>query len=52
MNHDAAMAIVHYDKKGPGKILWAAHSERYSKTKNDHYLNEAIVNEARKYGWQ
>ena len=52
MNHDAAMAIVHYDKKGPGKILWAALSERYSKTKNDHYLNEAIVNEARKYGWQ
>ena len=52
MNHDAAMAIVHYDKKGPGKILWAAHSERYSKTKNDLYLNEAIVNEARKYGWQ
>ena len=52
MNHDAAMAIVEYDKKGPGKILWAAHAERYSKTKNDHYLNEAIVNEARKYGWQ
>ena len=51
MNHDAAMAIVEFDKKGPGKILWAAHSERYSKVKNDHYLNNEIVNEAREIGW-
>ena len=51
MNHDAAMAIVEFDKKGPGKILWAAHSERYSKVKNDHYLNNEIVNEARDIGW-
>tara|TARA_A100001011_G_scaffold391363_1_gene476679 strand:+ start:1329 stop:2807 length:1479 start_codon:yes stop_codon:yes gene_type:complete len=51
MNHDAAMAIVDYDKKGAGKILWAAHAERYSKIKNDHYLNDEIVNEAKSFGW-
>ena len=51
MNHDAAMAIVEYKKKKPGKILWAAHAERYSKVKNDHYLNQKIVAEARTYGW-
>jgi len=45
MNHDAAMAVVDGDK-----ILWAAHAERYSKVKNDHYLNWQIVNEAMKYG--
>jgi carbamoyltransferase len=46
LNHDAAMAIVE-----DNKILWAAHSERYSKIKNDEYLNWEIVNEARSYGW-
>tara|TARA_Y100000592_G_scaffold25169_1_gene39631 strand:- start:4969 stop:6423 length:1455 start_codon:yes stop_codon:yes gene_type:complete len=45
MNHDAAMAVVDGDK-----ILWAAHAERYSKVKNDHYLNWQIVNEAMTYG--
>ena len=45
MNHDAAIAVV-----DGTEILWAAHSERYSKTKNDHYLNWAIVNEAMTYG--
>ena len=50
MNHDAAMAVVEYDKTGPGKILWAAHAERYSKIKNDHYLNQKIVDEAMTYG--
>ena len=49
MNHDAAMAVVEI-KDGIGKILWAAHAERYSKIKNDHYLNQAIVNEAMTYG--
>ncbi len=48
MNHDAAMAVVDID--GGGDILWAAHSERYSKVKNDHYLNWQIVNEAMTYG--
>jgi carbamoyltransferase len=45
LNHDAAMAVV--DGRD---ILWAAHSERYSKIKNDHYLNQAIVDEAMTYG--
>ena len=49
MNHDAAMAVVDYSK-GLGEILWAAHSERYSKVKNDHYLNQKIVDEAMTYG--
>ena len=49
MNHDAAMAVVEI-KDGIGRILWAAHAERYSKIKNDHYLNQAIVDEAMTYG--
>ena len=49
MNHDASMAVVEI-KDGIGKILWAAHAERYSKVKNDHYLNWGIVNEANTYG--
>ena len=49
MNHDAAMAVVDYSS-GIGEILWAAHSERYSKIKNDHYLNQKIVNEAMTFG--
>ena len=49
MNHDAAMAVVDYSS-GVGEILWAAHAERYSKVKNDFYLNWAIVNEAMTYG--
>ena len=49
MNHDAAMAVVEI-KDGVGKILWAAHAERYSKIKNDHFLNWSIVNEANSFG--
>ena len=45
MNHDAAMAVV-----DGTDILWAAHAERYSKVKNDFYLNQAIVDEAKTYG--
>ena len=45
MNHDAAMAVV-----DGSEILWAAHAERYSRLKNDHYLNQAIVDEAMTYG--
>ena len=49
MNHDAAMAVVDYSS-GVGEVLWAAHAERYSKVKNDHYLNQAIVDEAKSFG--
>ena len=45
MNHDAAMAVVDGQD-----ILWAAHAERYSRIKNDQYLNQAIVDEAKTYG--
>jgi carbamoyltransferase len=45
LNHDAAMAVV-----DGSEILWAAHSERYSKVKNDHYLNHDIVREAYRHG--
>lgn len=45
LNHDAAMAVV--DDR---EILWAAHSERYSKIKNDPNLNDDIVREAFTYG--
>ena len=48
MNHDAAMAVI--DVQQGGDILWAAHAERYSKVKNDHFLNQQIVDEAMTYG--
>ena len=43
--HDAALSVIEN-----GEILFAAHSERYSKTKNDWYLNQAIVQEALQFG--
>ena len=49
MNHDAAMAVVDFSS-GVGEVLWAAHAERYSRVKNDHYLNQAIVDEAKTFG--
>jgi len=45
LNHDAAISVV--DK---GEILFAAHSERYSKKKNDPLLNSEIIRDALKYG--
>lgn len=44
-NHDASMALI-----DGNKILWAAHSERYSRVKNDQHLNIDIVQEMRQYG--
>lgn len=43
--HDAAVAVVKN-----GKILFAAHSERYSKQKNDPWLNSEIINAALEHG--
>lgn len=44
-NHDASLALIN------GKeILWAAHAERYSRTKNDCLINEAIIQDLKKYG--
>ena len=41
LNHDAAISVIEN-----GKILFAAHSERYSREKNDMYLNNDIINKA------
>lgn len=43
--HDAAVCVVE-----DGKILFAAHAERYSKKKNDWYNNNAILKEALLHG--
>ena len=45
LNHDAAVSVIE-----DGKILFAAHSERYSRKKNDMYLNDDIIDEAFSYG--
>ena len=45
LNHDAAITVLDNDK-----VIFAAHSERYSRKKNDMFLNDEIVNEALKYG--
>lgn len=43
--HDAAISVIDGDR-----ILFAAHAERYSKKKNDAYLNKEIVDEAMSFG--
>lgn len=45
LHHDASISVVKGDK-----ILFAGHAERYSKIKNDPFLNKEIVAEALKYG--
>jgi carbamoyltransferase len=45
LSHDAAISIIKN-----GKIVFAAHSERYSRVKNDFYLNQQIVDEALTFG--
>lgn len=44
-SHDAALAVIHKHS-----IDFAAHSERYSRIKNDPDLNHGIVDDARDYG--
>ena len=43
--HDAGLTVVN----NQGDILFAGHSERYSKKKHDAYLCEGIVDDALKY---
>lgn len=43
--HDAAVTVIE-----DGNIVFAAHSERYSKIKNDPFLNQEIINEALLFG--
>lgn len=44
-NHDASLALI-----DGSNIVWAAHSERYSRIKNDSNLNSTILNECLTYG--
>lgn len=44
-SHDASVSLI-----DNGKILFAGHAERYSKVKNDWYVNDALVEDALSYG--
>ena len=44
--HDAAATVLDYD----GNILFAGHSERYSKIKNDADISEGLIDEILYYG--
>lgn len=44
-SHDASVSLIK-----DGEILFAAHSERYSKKKNDWYVNDNLINDALQYG--
>ena len=44
-SHDASVSLIE-----DGKILFAGHAERYSKQKNDWYINDSLVNDALSYG--
>ena len=43
--HDAAATVIE-----DGKILYASHSERYSKNKNDPFLNHEMIADCLKFG--
>ena len=45
MFHDASITVI-----DDGKIVFAAHAERYSKIKNDRFLNRKLVTDALKHG--
>lgn len=44
-SHDASVSLIK-----DGQILFAGHAERYSKQKNDWYVNDDLVNDALQYG--
>jgi carbamoyltransferase len=44
-SHDASVSLIK-----DGNILFAGHSERYSKKKNDWYINDSLINDALSYG--
>ena len=44
-SHDASASLIK-----DGEILFAGHSERYSKEKNDWYINNSLINDALQYG--
>jgi carbamoyltransferase len=44
-SHDASVCLIK-----DGDILFAGHAERYSKEKNDWYVNDKLINDAFQYG--
>ena len=44
-SHDASISLIK-----DGDILFAGHAERYSKEKNDWYINDSLVKDALSYG--
>ena len=44
-SHDASVSLIENDQ-----ILFAGHAERYSKKKNDWYVNKNLINNAFQYG--
>jgi carbamoyltransferase len=44
-SHDASLSLIK-----DGEILFAGHAERYSKKKNDWYVNDYLINDAFQYG--
>jgi carbamoyltransferase len=44
-SHDASVSLIK-----DGDILFAGHAERYSKQKNDWYINDNLISDALQYG--
>jgi carbamoyltransferase len=44
-SHDASVSLIQ-----DGEILFAGHAERYSKQKNDWYINDDLIKDALSYG--
>lgn len=44
-SHDASVSLINN-----GEILFAGHAERYSKKKNDWYVNDKLISDALSYG--
>ena len=44
-SHDASVSLIE-----DGEILFAGHAERYSKQKNDWYVNDNLIKDALRYG--
>jgi carbamoyltransferase len=45
-SHDASLSLIE-----DGNILFAGHAERYSKKKNDWYINNDLISDALQYGF-
>jgi len=45
-SHDASVSLIK-----DGDILFAGHAERYSKQKNDWFINDSLIKDALQYGY-